>query len=56
MRAKKFIFDSYALLALMEDEPGAQTVADIILDETAETYLSVIFPNLAEVSHYKFLE
>jgi predicted nucleic acid-binding protein len=47
LRTKKFVFDSYALLALMEDEPAAQTVADIILDATAETYVSVI--NLGEV-------
>ncbi len=47
MSTNKFVFDSYALLALMEDEPGAQAVADIILDEAEEPYLSVI--NLGEV-------
>jgi predicted nucleic acid-binding protein len=47
LRTKKFVFDSYALLALVEDEPGAQTVNDIILDETFEPYLSVF--NLGEV-------
>lgn len=47
MNTKKYALDSYALLALVEDEPGAQVVADIILNETFEPYLSVI--NLGEV-------
>jgi predicted nucleic acid-binding protein len=47
LSTNKFVLDSYALLALMEDEPGAQVVADIILDEAEEPYLSVI--NLGEV-------
>lgn len=47
MRKKKFVLDSYAVLALVGDEPGAQTVADIIADEQAESYLSVV--SLGEV-------
>jgi predicted nucleic acid-binding protein len=42
----KYVLDSYALLALLEDEPGAQVVADIILEEKTQPYLSVI--NLGE--------
>jgi predicted nucleic acid-binding protein len=47
LSTKKLVLDSYAILALVEDEPGAQVVADIILDETAEPYLSVV--SLGEV-------
>ncbi|SMB93200.1 PIN domain nuclease, a component of toxin-antitoxin system (PIN domain) [Thermanaeromonas toyohensis ToBE] len=47
MRHKKFVLDSYAILALVEDEPGAQVVADILSDEDTELYLSVV--NLGEV-------
>ncbi len=47
MNTKKFVLDSYAILALVGDEPGAQVVADIILDETAEPCLSVV--SLGEV-------
>ncbi|AEB07952.1 type II toxin-antitoxin system VapC family toxin [Desulfobacca acetoxidans] len=42
----RYVLDSCALLALAEDELGAQTVADIILDEKAELYLSAV--NLGE--------
>ncbi len=31
MSEEKFVFDTYAILALLEDEPGAQIVADISL-------------------------
>jgi len=44
---KKFVLDSYAILALVEDEPGAQVVADILSEEGTELYLSVV--NLGEV-------
>ncbi|MCL6614088.1 MAG: type II toxin-antitoxin system VapC family toxin [Firmicutes bacterium] len=47
MSPRRFVFDSYAVLALMEDEPGAQRVAEIIADEAAELYLCVI--NLGEI-------
>ncbi|HAY22456.1 MAG TPA: VapC toxin family PIN domain ribonuclease [Desulfobacterales bacterium] len=46
MSARKYVLDSYAILALVEDEPGAQAVAAIILNEKAEPYLSII--NLGE--------
>ena len=51
MTPKKFVLDSYAILALVADEPGAQVV-DIILDELAEPCLSVI--NLGEVYYIVF--
>jgi predicted nucleic acid-binding protein len=47
LNPKKFVLDSYAILALVEDEPGAQVVADIILDESAEPCLSIV--SLGEV-------
>ncbi|MGI9951570.1 type II toxin-antitoxin system VapC family toxin [Moorellaceae bacterium AZ2] len=47
MSRKKFVLDSYAILALVEDEPGAQVVADILSEEGTELYLSVV--NLGEV-------
>lgn len=47
MSPKKFVLDSYAILALVADEPGAQVVVEIILEETAEPYLSVV--SLGEV-------
>jgi uncharacterized protein with PIN domain len=43
----KYVLDSYAVLALVADEPGAQVVADILLDETATPFLSAM--NLGEV-------
>ncbi|MBT9169724.1 MAG: tRNA(fMet)-specific endonuclease VapC [Actinobacteria bacterium] len=47
MRPQRFVFDSYAVLALVEDEPGAQVVAEIIATEAADLYLSVV--SLGEV-------
>lgn len=47
MSGGKFVLDSYAVLALVEDEPGAETVAEIVARETAELYMSVV--NLGEV-------
>lgn len=47
MSRKKFVLDSYAILALVEDEPGAQVVAEILSDEGTELYLSAV--NLGEV-------
>jgi predicted nucleic acid-binding protein len=52
LKTKRFVLDSYAILALVEDEPGAQVVADIILNEAAERYLSVI--SLGEVYYIVF--
>jgi len=39
---KKIILDTYAILAVIEDEPGAQTVAYIISDEQAELHRGAI--------------
>jgi len=47
LNPKKFVLDSYAILALVEDEPGAQVVAEIIFEETAEPYVSLV--SLGEV-------
>ncbi len=42
-----YVFDSYALLALLEDEPGADLVAGVINKQGANIYLSAI--NLGEI-------
>jgi PIN domain nuclease of toxin-antitoxin system len=42
-----YIFDSYALLALLEDEPGADLVAGVINRQGADIYISSI--NLGEI-------
>jgi len=42
-----YVFDSYALLALLEDEPGADLVTELISDRKNEIYLSAI--NLGEI-------
>ena len=42
-----YVFDSYALLALLEDEPGADLVAGVLNKQDADIYLSAI--NLGEV-------
>ncbi len=44
---KKIVFDAYALLELLEDGEGAQTVADYLADSEVGVYLSTI--NLGEV-------
>lgn len=52
MRPQRFVFDSYAVLALVEDEPGAQVVAEIIAGEAADLYLSAV--SLGEVYYIVF--
>lgn len=47
MSSARFVLDSYAVLALVEDEPGAETVAEIVASERAELYMSVV--SLGEV-------
>lgn len=47
MRKKTYILDSFALLVLLEDQPGAERVSDIISDSISAKYMSVI--NLGEV-------
>lgn len=43
MKQEAYVFDTYALLALLEDEPGATTVASILTAEQGtKIYLSVI--------------
>ncbi len=42
-----YVFDSYALLALLEDEPGADLVAGVINKQGADLYISSI--NLGEI-------
>ncbi len=42
-----YVFDSYALLALLEDKPGADLVAGVINKQGADIYLSAI--NLGEI-------
>ena len=44
---KAYVIDSYALLVLLEDDPGAQVVGDLILADTAKLFMSII--NLGEV-------
>ena len=38
----RYVLDTYAILALIEDEPGTQTVADIIIAQGSRLYLSII--------------
>ncbi|HHW25874.1 MAG TPA: type II toxin-antitoxin system VapC family toxin [Firmicutes bacterium] len=44
---RRYVLDSYALLALLQDEPGAQEVEDLIT--SADTEISVSVINLGEV-------
>ena len=46
MNKNNIVLDSYAIMAVIEDEPGAQTVADIISGDQFEIYMSSI--NLGE--------
>ena len=45
--SSRYVLDSCALLAFLWDEPGAQTVEDILVDEDAEVFMSAV--NLGEV-------
>jgi len=45
--SSRFVLDSSALLVLIQDQPGAQVVEDLIAAEDTEVFLSTI--NLAEV-------
>jgi len=38
----RYVLDTYAILTVIEDEPGAQTVAEIITTQGAMLYLSII--------------
>jgi predicted nucleic acid-binding protein len=43
----RIVFDAYAILAVLENETGAQIVAEILTNKQKEIFLSVI--NLGEV-------
>jgi predicted nucleic acid-binding protein len=43
----RYVFDSYALVALLEDRDGSQRVADLIASDDTEISMSVV--NLGEV-------
>ena len=45
--SSRYVLDSCALLAFLWDEPGAQTVEDVLIDEDAEVFMSAV--NLGEV-------
>lgn len=42
MSEYRYVLDTYAILTVIEDEPGAQTVAEIITTQGAMLYLSII--------------
>ncbi len=44
---KRVVFDAYAIMALLEDEPGARIVTDLIVDEQTEIFISAI--NMGEI-------
>lgn len=46
-KAASYVLDSYALLALLEDEPGAERISEVIADSAATKYMSVV--NFGEV-------
>ena len=45
--SKDYVFDSYALLALLEDEKGADLIAGILTKQENQVYLSII--NMGEI-------
>lgn len=46
MNAKRYVLDSFAMLAYLQDEPGAQMIQDVLTDENAEISLCTV--NLGE--------
>lgn len=42
MNRKKYVLDSFAILAVVEDEPGAETVAGLVTGDESDLYLSTI--------------
>lgn len=46
MNAKRYVLDSFALLAYLQDEPGARIVQEVLADENAE--ISLCTMNLGE--------
>jgi len=45
--SKRYVLDSSAVLAFLQDEPGSQAVEDIIVAEDTEVFISAV--NLGEV-------
>lgn len=43
----RIVFDAYAIMALLEDEPGAAIINDMLVDEKTEILMSAV--NLGEV-------
>ena len=46
-KAASYVLDSYALLALLEDEPSAERVSEAVADSATTKYMSVV--NFGEV-------
>lgn len=44
---KRIVFDAYAIMTLLEDEPGAAIINDLLVDENTEILMSAV--NLGEV-------
>ena len=42
VKVASYVLDSYALLALLEDEPGAERVSEVIADSATAKYMSVV--------------
>lgn len=52
MIRKKYVLDSYAILAVAGGEPGAETVAGLVTGEESDLYLSAI--SLGEIYYILF--
>lgn len=52
MNRKKYVLDSYAILAVVEGEPGSETVAGLVAGEESDLYLSTI--SLGEIYYILF--
>jgi predicted nucleic acid-binding protein len=44
---KRIVFDAYAIMTLLEDEPGADIINDLLMDDNTEILMSAV--NLGEV-------
>jgi PIN domain nuclease of toxin-antitoxin system len=44
---KRFVFDAYAIMTLLEDEPGADIINELLMDDNTEILMSAV--NLGEV-------
>lgn len=52
--SRRYVLDSYALLAFLQDEPGSQEVEDLITAEDTEIFVSVV--SLGEVFYILWRE